>query len=113
VVARVARLLLVPTSNGLPAAKGGPELIIDARRRDVARARVSRVPVVRAGVAGIDGDLVSYGSSGIVDPEGKVLANGRVLTADLLTAEVCIDDAAEVRRGAERVTTRRAPCAST
>jgi predicted amidohydrolase len=89
---RGARLLLVPTNNGMPAAKGGPELVLHARTCDVARAAESRMPIVRADVAGVDGDLISYGSSGIVNGDGQVLGAARALEADLVIADVDIGE---------------------
>jgi len=81
-----ATALFVPTNNGLPLERadvGG-----DARKADIARARENSVWVIRADVAGRTRDLVSYGSSGIVDPEGTVLQSAQRLTEDLLVAEL-------------------------
>jgi 5-aminopentanamidase len=89
-VSRGAQLLLVPTNNGMPLAKGGSEVVVQARTCDIARALESRVPVVRADVAGGGGDLVSYGSSGIVNRNGRVLATARALVTDLVVADVDI-----------------------
>jgi len=87
-VGRGAQLLLVPTNNGMPPAKGGPELVEEARALDIARALESGVPVVRADVAGAAGNLVSYGSSGIVNRDGRVLGTASALVADLVVAEI-------------------------
>ncbi|MBW8873985.1 MAG: carbon-nitrogen hydrolase family protein [Acidobacteria bacterium] len=81
-----ATALFVPTNNGLPLEKA--EVVADARNADIARARENRVSVIRADVAGRTADLVSYGSSGIVDPEGTVLQSARRLTEDLLVADL-------------------------
>jgi predicted amidohydrolase len=86
--ARGATALFVPTNNGMPPAKGGPELITDARNGDIARATENCVSVIRADVAGRAPDLVSYGSSGIVNHEGTVLGSARPLEADLVVAEI-------------------------
>jgi len=43
--------------------------------------------VIRADVAGTDGELMSYGCSGIVDPDGKVVQEANLQTADLLVAD--------------------------
>ncbi len=75
-----ATALFVPTNNGLPDNRAYPELVREARAADIARAVENRVWVIRADVAGENGELTSYGSSGIVDPEGKV--------ADTLVAEL-------------------------
>ena len=70
--AQGAAALFVPTNNGMPQAKGGPELVAEARNIDIARAIENNVAVVRADVAGRTGDLVSYGASGIVNRNGAV-----------------------------------------
>jgi predicted amidohydrolase len=86
--ARGAAALFIPTNNGLPPAKGGPKLVDEARRADIARATENGVFVIRADVAGRAGDLISYGSSGIVDPDGNVLRSARQLVPDLVVAEI-------------------------
>src|SRR5437588_2330935 len=50
--AQGATVLFVPTNNGLPQAKAGPELVAQARNVDIARAIGNRVSVIRADVAG-------------------------------------------------------------
>jgi predicted amidohydrolase len=86
--AQGATALFVPTNNGLPPAKGGPELVAQARNVDIARAIENSVSVIRADVAGRAGNLVSYGSSGIVDHDGMVLQSARQLDADLIVADI-------------------------
>lgn len=44
--------------------------------------------VIRADVAGRTSELVSYGSSGIVDPDGMVARSARQLSEDILVAEI-------------------------
>jgi predicted amidohydrolase len=44
--------------------------------------------VIRADVAGTNGELMSYGSSAIVDPGGKVVREANLQNADLLVADV-------------------------
>jgi predicted amidohydrolase len=44
--------------------------------------------VIRADVAGRTAELVSYGSSGIVDPNGKVVRTARQMSEDLIVAEI-------------------------
>ncbi|MDQ3686161.1 MAG: carbon-nitrogen hydrolase family protein [Acidobacteriota bacterium] len=83
-----AAALFVPTNNGLPPAKAGPELVAETRNCDIARAIENSVSVIRADVAGRTGRLVSYGSSGIVDPDGMVLQWARQLGPDLVVAEI-------------------------
>jgi predicted amidohydrolase len=85
---RGAAALFVPTNNGLPPAKGGPELVGAARQADIARAQENGVYVIRADVAGRAGEMVSYGSSGIVDPKGRMLQTARELEPDFLVAEI-------------------------
>jgi len=86
--AQGAAALFVPTNNGLPLTKAGPELVTQARNADIARAIENSVSVIRADVAGRTESLVSYGSSGIVDPNGMVLQSARQLGADLIVAEI-------------------------
>ncbi|HWM90465.1 MAG TPA: nitrilase-related carbon-nitrogen hydrolase [Thermoanaerobaculia bacterium] len=44
--------------------------------------------VIRADVAGRTDELVSYGSSAIVDPDGRVVQSARQLSEDLIIAEI-------------------------
>jgi predicted amidohydrolase len=88
--AQGAAVLFVPTNNGMPVEKGGSGLVAEARNVDIDRATENGMSVVRADVAGRIGELVSYGSSGIVDRAGTILASSRPLEADLLVAEVAI-----------------------
>jgi predicted amidohydrolase len=81
-----ATALFVPTNNGLPAERA--EVVTEARNVDVALAVNNSVRVIRADVAGRTEDLVSYGSSGIVDRDGTVLQSAQRLTADLLVANL-------------------------
>jgi predicted amidohydrolase len=83
-----AAALFVPTNNGLPPTKAGPELVAWARNVDIARAIQNRVSVIRADVAGRTKSLVSYGSSGVVDPGGVVLRSARQLGPDLVVADI-------------------------
>jgi len=85
---RGAAALFVPTNNGLPPAKAGPELVAHARNCDIARAVENSVSVIRSDVAGRTEGLVSYGSSGIVDPDGMVLQSARPLGPDLVVADI-------------------------
>lgn len=92
-----ATALFVPTNNGLPPAKARPELVAQARNVDIARAIDNSVSVIRADVAGRTEGLVSYGSSGIVDPDGMVLQSARQLGPELIMAD--IETAPRKRRG--------------
>jgi 5-aminopentanamidase len=89
-----ATALFVPTNNGLPLEKA--DVVIHSRNVDIARAMENSVSVIRADVAGRTADLVSYGSSGIVDPDGTVLQSTQRLTEDLLVAD--LDTAPRERR---------------
>lgn len=93
-----ATALFVPTNNGLPPAKAGPELVAEARNVDIARAVENSVSVIRADVAGRTESLVSYGSSGIVDGDGVVLQSARQLASDLIVADIKTNPRAN-RRG--------------
>lgn len=81
-----ATALFVPTNNGLPLEKA--DVVVDARNADIARATENGVWVIRADVAGRAADRVSYGSSGIVGPDGTVLQSARRLTEDLVVADL-------------------------
>jgi 5-aminopentanamidase len=87
-VSKGAAALFVLTNNGLPPTKAGPELVAQARNVDIARAVENSVSVIRADVAGRTENLVSYGSSGIVDPDGMVLQVARQLGPDLIVADI-------------------------
>jgi predicted amidohydrolase len=87
-VGKGARAFFVPTNNGMPPLKGGPELIMEARNADIVRARTYQVSVIRADVAGRAGGLMSYGSSGIVDQGGIVLGSAKPLVPDLVVADI-------------------------
>jgi 5-aminopentanamidase len=81
-----ATALFVPTNNGLPPEKA--DVVAHARNVDITRAIENSVSVIRADVAGCTADLVSYGSSCIVDPHGTVLQSAKLFKEDLLIAEL-------------------------
>lgn len=83
-----ARVLFVPTNNGLPKNRAHAELVDEARTADIARAVENRVWVIRADVAGSNGKLASQGSSGITDPNGKVVNKAMPQIPDILVAEI-------------------------
>jgi predicted amidohydrolase len=83
-----AQLLLIPTNNGMPATRGGPELVAQALVSDRSRATQDGIAVIRADVAGTAGELESYGASAIVDCDGEVVASALPLTPDLVVAEI-------------------------
>jgi predicted amidohydrolase len=86
--AQGAVALFVPTNNGLPPGKAGPELVAEARAVDVTRAMENNVYVIRADVAGRFENLVSYGSTGIVGPNGKVHQSASQLEPCLVVADI-------------------------
>jgi predicted amidohydrolase len=88
VAARGALALFVPSNNGLPPEKSYPNLVADTRCVDAALASQHRMWVIRADVAGCAAGLVSDGSSGIVSPDGRLVASARHRTEDLLIAEL-------------------------
>jgi predicted amidohydrolase len=92
--ARGATALFVPSNNGLPPEKA--DVVADARNADIARAVENGVTVIRADVAGRADGRVSYGSSGIVDPQGMVLRSAQRLSEDLIVAD--LDPAPRARR---------------
>jgi predicted amidohydrolase len=73
-------------------------LVAEARSVDIARAVENSVYVVRADVTGRTESLVSYGSTGIVDPDGKVLQSAQQLESCLIAADI---DATGGRHGAK------------
>jgi len=83
---RGATALFIPTNNGLPPEKA--DVVAQARTVDITRARENNVSVIRADVAGRADGMVSYGSSGIVDPRGRVLVSAQRLCEDLLVADL-------------------------
>jgi predicted amidohydrolase len=88
IAARGAQALFVPSNNGLPPEKSYPELVADTRRIDAAVASRHRMWVIRADVAGSAAGLVCDGSSGIVSPDGQLVAASRYRTNDLLIADI-------------------------
>jgi predicted amidohydrolase len=86
--AQGATALFVPTNNGLSPNRAGAELVAEARNVDIARAVENRMWVIRADVAGRTDELVSYGSSGIVDPNGRVVQSARQWSEDLIVADL-------------------------
>jgi 5-aminopentanamidase len=85
-----ATVLFVPANNGLPKRRACAELVLEARNADIARAVENRIWVVRADVAGDNGELMSWGSSGIVDPDGNVVQQATLQSTDLLVADIAV-----------------------
>jgi predicted amidohydrolase len=88
VAAQGATALFVPTNTALPANRRGEEVVVQARKCDIARATENRIWVIRADVAGDLGDLISYGSSEVVSPEGVVVRSLPPMTQDLIIADI-------------------------
>ena len=86
--AQGAAVLFIPTNNGLPNEHASPKLNGAARDADIALAVANRLWVIRADVVGQNGELTSYGSSEIVDPNGNVIVQARLHTSEMLVAEV-------------------------
>ena len=81
-----ATALFIPTNNGLPPKQA--DVAVHARSVDIALARENNISVIRADVAGRTNGMVSYGSSGIVDPHGNVLQSAQRLTEGLIVADL-------------------------
>ena len=93
-----AHVLFVPTNNGLPSSKGGAELVALARQADVRLAVDNGMWVVRADVCGRNGPLHSHGSSGIVAPDGAIVATAAA-SGDFVVAEIALAGGAAPSRG--------------
>jgi 5-aminopentanamidase len=83
-----ATALFIPTNNGLPPETDAVDLVNRARECDIARAMENRMWVIRADVAGRADELLSHGSSEIVDPSGAVVQLAQPLSEDLLIADI-------------------------
>jgi 5-aminopentanamidase len=88
IAAQGATALFICTNNALPSTGPGARLAAEARNVDIARAVENSMWVIRADVAGHTDDLVSYGSSEIVDPDGMVAQSARLLSEDLIIPEI-------------------------
>lgn len=94
--AQGATALFICTNNALPSTIPGARVVAEARNVDIARAVENSMWVIRADVAGRKDELASYGSSEIIDPDGRVVQSARPLVEDLIVAE--IDTAPPTRR---------------
>jgi 5-aminopentanamidase len=83
-----AKALFIPTNNGLPLKRTYAELVSEARKVDIANAVDNRLWIIRADVAGRTDELMSVGSSAIVDPEGEIVDAAREFSEDLLVADI-------------------------
>lgn len=93
--AQGAAALFVPTNNALPPPHLPAGIAAEARAVDVARAVDLRMWIIRADVAGRDGERVSHGASAIVDPTGRVVRTARPLADDLLIADIDVHRAVD------------------
>ena len=81
-----ATLLFVASNNALPPPKA--DVVRDARAADIAHATTLGVWLVRADVAGRAQELVSYGSSAIVDSSGGVRQTSEPFAEQLLVVRI-------------------------
>ena len=88
--AQGATALFMPTNNALPKSVPTRAWFRKQERQTLPESLENRVWVIRADVAGTNGELVSHGSSGIVDPDGKIVQDANLQTADLLVANVAV-----------------------
>jgi predicted amidohydrolase len=86
--AQGATALFVPTHNALPPPHVPSAIAAEARAVDTARARELGMWIIRADVAGRDGERASHGASAIVDPTGRVVHAVRPFAEDLLIADI-------------------------
>jgi predicted amidohydrolase len=85
-VARGARLLLVPSNNGLRSEIA--DVVELTRAVDVATARRCGVPVVRADVAGRSATRVAFGTSAVIGAVGEVIRAGTPFAEEILVADL-------------------------
>lgn len=83
-----ATAIFVPTNNGLPPSKGGAYLVDLARNCDIARAVENSVYVIRSDVVGSTENLVSFGSTGLICPEGMIMQTARQNCSELLVCDL-------------------------
>jgi predicted amidohydrolase len=83
-----ARVLFVPTNNGLPVDRKHKRVAEEARNADVALAKENGVWIVRADVEGTNGALMSWGASEIVDPSGTIVRSAVRGGDPLLVADI-------------------------
>jgi predicted amidohydrolase len=81
-------VLFVPTNNSLPAARRSDGMTDEARACDIARAVENTVWVVRADVAGRTATHTAQGSTGVVDPNGRIRHTAQPFEEDLLMIEI-------------------------
>jgi predicted amidohydrolase len=81
-----ARVLFTPSNNALRPERA--DVLAETRAVDVETARRNRVAVIRADLAGEAGGRIAYGTSAIIDAQGRVLRAGERLREGLLVAEL-------------------------
>ena len=81
-----ARVLFVPSNNALPVAKA--DVVQLTREVDTSLALHNSIYVVRADVAGSLDGFTAYGTSEIVDPTGKRLAQAAKLMPTLIHSDI-------------------------
>lgn len=87
-VARGAKVIFVPSNNGLRPDKA--DVVGWTREVDIDRARDNHVVLARADVSGRTAERVAYGSSAIIAADGEVLVAGKTLSEDMLVAEISV-----------------------
>jgi predicted amidohydrolase len=92
---RGAIALFIPTNNALPNGRASLELNAAARTADIALATENRLWVIRADVAGQNGELTCFGCSEILNPEGDVVQEARLDAPDLLVTNINIEKEGE------------------
>jgi predicted amidohydrolase len=95
IAAQGATALFIPTNTGLPPHKTSPKIVDECRQIDQTLARDNNLHIIRADVVGHKligafGEMISYGSSGIVNPDGRVVRSmltdyERVIMAEVAT----------------------------
>lgn len=85
---RGAQVIFVPTNNAMPSSTSSTELLAETKACDFALATETGCWIVRADVAGIANGLRSDGSTAITSPAGQTVSSARMLTEDLLIAEI-------------------------
>lgn len=83
---RGAQILFVPSNNGLRRERA--DVVAETRAVDLDHARRNGAAVVRADVAGDQGERIALGTSVIIDGRGEILRIGEPLKDDLLVADL-------------------------
>jgi predicted amidohydrolase len=86
--AQGATVLFIPTNTGLPPGKTGPELVCETSACDVTRAVENSAYVVRADVTGTSASLISYGTTAITGPDGRLIQAAGQDAEALIVGEV-------------------------